>query len=109
VGNNVLCAAPLATSSTPGETPRYPCCFCVRGVLQNAKFMNSCVIAATVDVALRSGPFGEMSSHVDSPCDLSHFAQVIFLVVCSTCKKIGRYRVCTCVHVSRFNFKEIDV
>jgi hypothetical protein len=52
--SHARCAAPLATSPTPSETLRYPYCFCVRGVRRYAKFMNSCVIAATVDAALRA-------------------------------------------------------
>jgi hypothetical protein len=42
---------------------------------------------------------------VTSPISLRLFSLWFVLLV-----KISRYRVCTCVHVSRFNFKEeIDV
>ena len=61
-------AAPLAMSSTPGETLRYPCCFCVRSVRRYAKFMNSCVIAATVDAALRALSVRRNAEPCGQPC-----------------------------------------
>jgi hypothetical protein len=103
VRNNVLCAAPLATSSILGETPFYPWCFCVRGVRRYAKFMNSCVIAATIDVALRAGPFVEMSRLVDSqppmtsPISLRLFS--LWFVLLVKIRSVSCMYMCVCLSI----------
>jgi hypothetical protein len=53
--NIVLCIAPLATPSTPGETPRCPCCyyfFCVLG-----KMLNCCVCLIAASGRRRASRF----------------------------------------------------